>query len=361
MRRALALAKRGVGHTSPNPVVGAVVVRAGKVIGEGWHRVAGAAHAEIEAMRAAGRRNLAGATLYVTLEPCSTHGRTPPCTNAIVAAGIRRVVVAATDPNPNHAGRGLKILRRAGVQVDSGLLAHESAAMNVVFNKWITTGMPWLVAKCAMSLDGKIATRCGDSQWITSVAARREGHKVRARVDAVMVAAGTVRRDDPSLTLRHGVRGRQPWRVVVDGRGRCSKTAKLFTDRWRNRTIAVTTKRSSLSWRRDLALQGVTVLVVEADAGHVRLPAMMRALGDMEITSVLMEGGGDFLGALLEEGLVDRVMMFYAPLVIGGREASSAVMGQGAGTLAEAWRFTRDARWRRVDEWTMLFEGSLER
>lgn len=352
MRQALALARRGVGRTSPNPAVGAVVVRAGKVIGTGWHHAAGEPHAEVLALRGVSAR---GATLYVTLEPCCTQGRTPPCTEAIIAAGIRRVVVAAQDPNPRHRGNGLRLLRRAGIQVECGVLAAEAQALNPAFNKWITTGLPLVTAKAAMSLDGKIATPTGDSQWITSPAARTVAHRLRAGADAVMVSAGTVVADDPRLTLRHGVRGRQPWRVVVDGKGRSPRTAKLFTDAWRHRTIMVTTSISEPAWRRSLALRGVTVLVVRREGTHVAMTAMLRALGALEITSVLVEGGGGLLGALFDEGQVDRVAMFYAPKIIGGLEARVPVEGRGVRAVAQASEWT--GRWRVIGREEAWFEG----
>ena len=325
MRRALALARRGLGKTSPNPAVGAVLVRGGKIIGEGWHRRAGGPHAEVFALRDAGLvpgrgKNAAptlkgGApggllacrvrsralpvishhspvtTLYVTMEPCSTWGKTPPCTDAIIAAGVRRVVIAALDPNPKHNGRGLKILRRARIRVEAGLLAYEATAMNEAFNKWITTGMPFVIAKAAMSLDGKIATRTGDSRWITSEAARREAHRLRTGVDAVMVGANTAIRDNPQLTVRHGVRGRQPWRVVVDARGRSPRKARLFSDKLRHRTIVFTTPLAPPKWRRDLALQDVIVLVVPAKEARADLRVALRELGRMEVTNLLVEGG----------------------------------------------------------------------
>lgn len=300
MRRALALARRGAGRTSPNPCVGAVVASNGKIIGEGWHRRAGEAHAEVEALRGVKAR---GATLYVTLEPCCTHGRTPPCTDAIIGAGIRRVVVAATDPNPKHRGRGLRLLRKAGVQVEAGLLAQEATALNPAFNKWITTGMPLVIAKAALSLDGKMATRTGDSKWITSEASRRVAHQLRAQVDAVMVGGRTVIADNPQLTVRHGVRGKQPWRVVV---GRCPRTAKVFTDALRNRTIHFNTRN---------------------------LWAVLRSLGRLGITSVLIEGGPTLLSAAFDAGLVDRVAFFFAPKVIAG---SAKV--KGAVPVRGAWR-----------------------
>src|SRR5579862_4861563 len=260
MKRALLLARRALGKTSPNPVVGAVLVRGRRIVGEGWHKQAGGPHAEVFALRG---KKAKGATLYVTLEPCSTHGRTPACSEAIIAAGVKRVVVAALDPNPRHNGRGLRLLRKAGIKVESGLLAEESNALNEPFNKWVTTGMPLIIAKAAMSLDGKIATRTGDSKWITSEAARREAHKLRAAVDAIMVGANTVIHDNPQLTLRHGLRGKQLWRIVVDGRGRSPLRAKLFTDSQRHRTMVFTTPRSPMSWRKALAKSGVSVWVIE--------------------------------------------------------------------------------------------------
>lgn len=312
MRRALALARRGIGRTSPNPCVGAVLTRGGRIIGEGWHKRAGEPHAEINAFDGVNAR---GATLYVTLEPCCTHGRTPPCTAAIIAAGIRRVVVAATDPNPKHRGRGLRLLRKAGISVETGLLAKEAAALNESFNKWVATGLPLVIAKAALSLDGKMSTRTGDSKWITSDAARHEAHKLRARVDAIMVGAKTVICDDPQLTLRHGVRGRQPWRVVV---GRCPRTAKVFTDAHRDRTLHFPTRN---------------------------LRVVLRKLGRMGITSVLVEGGPTLLGAAFNASLVDKVAFFYAPKVIAGNaRVAKATKVCGA--------------WRKIGS-EMLFEGDV--
>lgn len=315
MRRALALARRGLGKTSPNPCVGAVLVRNGKIIGEGWHRRAGGPHAEVFALRGVNAR---GATLYVTMEPCCTWGNTPPCTSAIIPAGVKRVVIAALDPNPKHYGRGLTVLRRAGICVQAGLLADESNELNAAFNKWITTGFPLIIAKAALSLDGKMATRTGDSKWITSEAARREAHQLRATVDAVIVGANTMIRDNPYLTLRHGIRGRQPWRVVMDSRGRSPLSARLFTDRLRHRTIVITTRHSSMRWRRCLVLLGITVLVVRGARGRVNLRVALRELGRMEITSVLVEGGGVLLESFFDARLVDKLMFFYAPIIIGG-------------------------------------------
>ncbi len=362
MRRALALARRGLGRTSPNPCVGAVVVRGDKIVGEGWHRRAGEDHAEVLALARAGRARQGAptSTLYVTLEPCCTWGRTPPCTEAIIRAGIRRVVVGTVDPNPKHRGRGLAKLRQAGIRVTTGVLAEEARRLNAAFNKWITSGLPLVTAKVAVSLDGKMATRTGDSRWITDAAARREGHRLRAQADAVMVSAGTVLRDDPALTLRYGVTGRQPWRVVVDARGRSPREARLFTDRWRQRTVVVTTRQSSAAWRQALALRGVQVLVVAGEGGHVKLRALLVALGQMEMTSVLVEGGGDFLGALLDERLVDRVAFFYAPKIIGGRAAAPAVAGRGVARVSEAVQ-VKNIAWRQLPGGQMLAVGEVAR
>jgi len=345
MQQALQLARRGLGQTSPNPAVGAVLVRSGKVIGHGWHKHAGGPHAEIYALTGSKTR---GATLYVTLEPCCTHGRTPPCTAAIIAAGIRRVVVAARDPNPRHNGRGLAVLRRAGIRCAAGLLAAEAARLNSAFNKWITTGQPLVIAKAALSLDGQMATQTGDSKWITSDRARREAHKLRSHADAVLVGAGTVIADNPSLTLRHGVRGRQPWRIVVDARGRCPRTANLFTDAHRHRTIVGTTAFAPAAWRRALALLGVTVLVLPAKQRRADLSVLLAELGRMEITSILAEGGGELLGALFTARLVDQVAFFFAPKIIGN-----------APTMRAAVDVT--GQWRRIGRSEMLFTGATSR
>jgi diaminohydroxyphosphoribosylaminopyrimidine deaminase/5-amino-6-(5-phosphoribosylamino)uracil reductase len=378
MRRALILARRGLGKTSPNPAVGAVLARRGRIIGEGWHKRAGGPHAEVFAFRDCGSAfpgamehgrsrkgapttcKAYGSTLYVTMEPCSTWGKTPPCTDAIVAAGVKRVVVAALDPNPKHNGRGLKILRGKGIRVESGLLAAEATALNEAFNKWITTGLPFVTAKAAMSLDGKIATRTGDSKWITSEAARREAHKLRTRVDAVLVGANTVIRDDPRLTVRHGVRGKQPWRVVVDARGRSPRKARLFTDTLRQRTIVFTTRLSPPRWRRDLALRDVIVIGVPARERRVDLRVALRELARMDVTSVLIEGGGELLGSLFDARLVDKVSFFYAPNIIGGRAAVPAVAGEGAPTVTKAIQL-RHCRWRRVGNNELLVEASVAR
>ena len=253
-------------------------------------------------------------------------------------------MVAARDPNPKHNGRGISVLRRAGIRCDVGLLADAATRLNSAFNKWIVTGKPWVVAKVALSLDGKSTTQTGDSQWITSPIARRKAHKMRARADAVMVGAGTVIKDNPSLTLRHGVTGRQPWRVVVDAWGRSSRTAHLFTDTERHRTIVATTALAPVTWRRQLALSGVTVLVLPVQARRVNLASLLRELGRMEVTSVLVEGGNELHSAFFAAGLVDQVAFFFAPKIIGNAQ-----------TMKNALNV--DGSWRRIGRDEMLFEG----
>ncbi|MBS0659192.1 MAG: bifunctional diaminohydroxyphosphoribosylaminopyrimidine deaminase/5-amino-6-(5-phosphoribosylamino)uracil reductase RibD [Verrucomicrobia bacterium] len=310
MRAALDEARKGVGRTSPNPAVGAVIVRGQRIVARGWHRAAGQPHAEIEALRALPRPELArGATIVVTLEPCSSHGRTPPCTDAIIAAGFARVIYGATDPNPKHVGRAARLLRAAGLEVVEGVLAEECAALNPAFNHWVTTGRPWVIAKWAMSLDGRLNRPPGELPWLTSPAARRHAMPLRAQVDAILIGAGTLRADDPQLTVR-GIRGaRQPWRVVLTRRGELPADAKLFTDEHRERT---------------LVLRGRT------------LRGALTELGRRGITSVLIEGGGEILGQAFDQKLVQEVCCFLAPLLAGG--SVPAVGGRGIGDLSERLR-----------------------
>ena len=241
MQQALREARRGLGMTSPNPAVGAVIVRGGRVVARGYHRRAGLPHAEIEAIRALRTPGLArGATIYVTLEPCSTHGRTPPCVEAIREAGFSRVVLGAIDPNPRHSGAGVEILRAAGVQVTTGICEAECRELNAPFNKWIATGVPWVIAKAGLSLDGRLTRSPGEGQWLTGPAARADAHRLRARVDAILIGANTLRADNPRLTVRGVAGARQPWRVVLAGVGsRLPKTAHLFTDEHRARTLVL--------------------------------------------------------------------------------------------------------------------------
>jgi len=343
LREAIRLARRAAGQTSPNPMVGAVLARGSRVIGRGWHHRAGLPHAEIEAFRDAEAQGnpVRGATLYVTLEPCSTHGRTPPCTDAILRSGVRRVVIAAADPNPRHAGRGFELLRAAGIEVEHGRLAAESAAMNEAFNHWIVERTPFVTAKAAMTLDGKIATASGDSKWITGPASRAHAMRLRLLADATLVGIGTVLADDPSLTVR-AVPGFRPprWfpekrRIVLDSRARTPLSGHLVQDDARDRTLIVV--GDAAPPRRVAALrERVSVLVAPTVDGRPDLRWLMPELGRIGITHLLVEGGGEVLGAFFEAGLVHRTAFFYAPKILGGRDDRKAVAGGGFRSLATA-------------------------
>ena len=307
MRAALAEAKKGLGQTSPNPAVGAVLVANGKILARGHHRQAGLRHAEIECLAQLRGVVPKNAELYVTLEPCSTVGRTPPCTEAIVAAGVRRMVIGATDPNPRHAGRGITELQKAGVQVRDGVLREDCTVLNESFNKWIQTREPFVIAKCGMSLDGRLTRPPNESRWLTSAAARRHAHALRAQVDAILIGAETLRRDDPRLTIRGTKRTRQPWRVVLTRSGKLPRAAKLFADRHADRTLVY---------------------------NNQSLAAVLKKLGEKEITSVLIEGGGQILSQALEARLIDKVQIYLAPLLTGGPVLAFA--GKGAGSSKDA-------------------------
>ncbi|MDY2685514.1 MAG: bifunctional diaminohydroxyphosphoribosylaminopyrimidine deaminase/5-amino-6-(5-phosphoribosylamino)uracil reductase RibD [Selenomonadaceae bacterium] len=334
MREALELARNAEGRTSPNPLVGAVIVRGGRIIAAGWHRKAGTPHAEIHALRMAG--DLArGATLYVTLEPCSHYGRTGPCAKAVAEAGIKRVVIGMKDPNPLVAGRGIQILEDAGIEVRCGVLEQEAVRLNEVFLHWIPEKMPFVILKTAMSLDGKIATCAGESQWISGEASRQYVHVLRDRYDGILVGIGTVLADDPSLTARlPDHTGKNPVRIVVDSQARTPHGAKVLTD-GQARTIVVVTERAPKDRVDSLRAAGAEVLVA-GGGERVDLRLMMQKLGAMEITSILVEGGGTINDALLRAGLVDKVLAFVAPKLIGGREAKTPVEGRGFAHLQDA-------------------------
>lgn len=339
MRRALELAGRGRGLTSPNPMVGAVVVREGEVVGEGYHERAGQPHAETEALRVAGER-AHGATLYVTLEPCAHWGRTPPCAPAVVAAGIRRVVVALEDPHPLVAGRGLEILRQAGLDVTVGVLAEEAAAQNRVFLTAVREGRPHVTLKAAMTLDGKIADLHGASRWITGDEARREGHRLRAEADAIVVGLTTVLRDDPQLTVRLPTPWpREPYRVVLDAEARTPPGARVIVAGTPARALIAVAERAAPDRVARLAEAGATVLRLPAHAGRVEPAALLAALFARDVRAVLLEGGAEVHGAFVDAGLVDRVAIFVAPRLLGGRAATPVVAGTGR-TLKEALELT---------------------
>ncbi len=359
LRQALRLARRGYGTTSPNPMVGAVVVQRGETIGRGWHRRAGGPHAEIEAVQEAAKRGHAtkGATLYVTLEPCCTHGRTPPCTQAIKQVGIQRVVVGATDPNPKHAGRGFKILKRAGVEVVHGVLREECVRLNEAFNHWIVRRTPFVTVKAAMTLDGKIATASGESKWITGEPARAYGMKLRQGSDAILVGVNTVLADDPSLTWRkrkveNGKRkDHQLRRIVLDSMARTPLTAKVVSDEHAALTTIVVSRRAPKRRVAALAKQ-VNVLVapdspIARHASRINLPWLLKKLGQENVTSLLVEGGGEVNASFLLGGHAQRVAFFYAPKILGGRTSRKGVAGDGVQNLADVIQLG-DVRWRKL-------------
>ncbi|MDN5361045.1 MAG: diaminohydroxyphosphoribosylaminopyrimidine deaminase [Moorella sp. (in: firmicutes)] len=341
MRRALDLARRGLGRTSPNPAVGAVIVKDGRVIGEGYHQKAGTPHAEIHALQAAGPA-ARGSTLYVTLEPCCHYGRTPPCTEAIIAAGIRRVVAAMADPNPRVAGGGFQALRQAGIEVETGLLAEEARQLNEAFIKYITTGNPWVTLKMALTLDGKIATRTGAARWITGQEARERAHELRDTHDAILVGIGTVLADDPELTTRlPGVRGRDAVRVILDSHLRLPLTARVVSLRSAAPTLVATTAAAPAEAREELAARGVQVLVLPAEAGRVAWQPLLAELARRQITSILVEGGSGVNATALAAGVVDKVIAFIAPKIFGGVEAPGPVGGLGVADPGAAWQLER--------------------
>lgn len=339
MAQALDLARRGEGHTSPNPAVGAIVVKNGNVVGQGYHHRAGAPHAEVEALHDAG--SLAqGATMYVTLEPCNHQGRTPPCTEAVINAGIDQIFYATGDENPQVAGSGHKRLIEAGLTVRQGPYTAEAQELNRFFFHYIRTQRPYVVAKFAVSLDGKIATHTGESQWITGDAARQRSHMLRHQVDAILVGANTAIADDPRLTVRlpHYDHSTHPIRVVLDSTGRIPLTAQLFQPDLPSQTFVATTQAMPASHRDSLFQQGVEVLTLPTNgAGRVDIVALLAELGQQEIMSLMVEGGSEVLGSFFQHKLVDEVWAFLAPMIIGGQNAPSPVGGIGFSELTRAY------------------------
>jgi diaminohydroxyphosphoribosylaminopyrimidine deaminase/5-amino-6-(5-phosphoribosylamino)uracil reductase len=347
MTRALELARRGEGLVEPNPMVGCVVARAGEVVGEGWHRRFGGPHAEVEALQAAGRR-AAGATLFVTLEPCRHFGKTPPCTQAIVAAGIQRVVAAMQDPFPAVRGRGIAELRAAGVRVDVGLLEVDARRLNAPYLKLVATNRAWVIAKWAMSLDGRIATRTGESRWISGRESRAIAHQLRGRVDAIVVGSGTARADDPLLTARP--RGpRTAARVVIDNRCTLTDESQLVRTAAEAPVIVVAGPESAEADRRRLSEQGCEVLVCEGDTHRARLEQTLDEFGRRRMTNVLVEGGGRLLGALFDLRAIDEFHVFIAPKLIGGAAAVSPLAAAGSEKMSDALMLV-DAQWQRMGD-----------
>jgi len=356
MRAALALARRGLGNAWPNPAVGCVLVKEGRVIGRGWTQPGGRPHAETEALRRAGDA-ARGATAYVTLEPCSHHGRTPPCCEALAGAGIARVVMAMRDPDPRVNGRGLAMLRGAGIAVEEGLLEPEARALNAGFFRRIQAGMPVVTLKLASTLDGRIATASGESRWITGEAARREVHALRARHDAILVGSGTVLADDPDLTCRIPGMERVPMlRVVADARLRTPPAAQLVQGAQVAPVLIITAPGHPPAAQAPFIAAGADIVTVPAHAaGGLDLPSLLRALGRRGVTRVLAEGGAGLAAALLRHGLVDRLVWFHAPAVMGG-DGHPAIEGLRLAALSAMPRFRRTAQRALGDDMLSEFE-----
>ncbi|MGV3775020.1 MAG: bifunctional diaminohydroxyphosphoribosylaminopyrimidine deaminase/5-amino-6-(5-phosphoribosylamino)uracil reductase RibD [Verrucomicrobiales bacterium] len=352
MRRALTLAQRGYGSTSPNPMVGAVLVENGVVIGEGYHHAAGLPHAEVEALRDAERKghSCEGATLFVTLEPCSTHGRTPPCTESIIKAHIAEVIVASSDPNPNHASKGFDLLHSAGIRVRSGLLNSESTRLNAAFNHWIVHKRPYVTVKSAMSLDGKIATSAGESKWITSERSRALGMKLRLGSDAILTGIRTVLADDPALTIRNispAKRKQKPLkRFILDSDARTPLSANVISDAQKEHTTILVSE--SAAEEKVQALQErVRVWRIPRGESGLDLQEITRRMGVEQITSLLVEGGGEAVASFFAANLAHKVYFFYAPRILGGRASRKSVAGSGFSFPQDAPRLT-DVQWKQL-------------
>jgi diaminohydroxyphosphoribosylaminopyrimidine deaminase/5-amino-6-(5-phosphoribosylamino)uracil reductase len=344
LARAIELARKGTGAVKPNPVVGAVVARDGEILGEGWHEQFGGAHAEVNAIEACGLEDLSGATLYVSLEPCCHEGKTPPCTEAILQAGIRRVVIASDDPTEKASGRGLGILRDEGVEVlvADGELAGAARLLNQAFRKHARVGRPWVLFKSAMTLDGKVATRTGDSKWISGEDSRGLAHRWRAAVDAVVVGIGTALADDPQLTARpEGLLadlGAQPRRVVFDSLARLPPASQLVAAAAEIPLTVIVSRAAARADTGALEAAGVQVLVATGENEPARVRSGLDQLGSLGVSSVLLEGGPHLAGAFLDAGEIDEIRLFLAPLLLGGSAARDPLEGEGVERISEALR-----------------------
>jgi len=341
MKTAIALAGKGAGKVSPNPMVGCVIVKDGAIAGKGYHKYFGGPHAEINALKHAGK-NALHADMYINLEPCSHHGKTPPCVHAVIESGIRRVFIGMVDPNPLVSGTGVKKLRNSGISVEIGILEKESKKLNESFIKFISKKIPFVILKTAATLDGKTATSTGDSKWITSEESRKQVHKIRAEVDAVMVGIGTVMADDPLLTVRLFKRGkRDPFRIVVDSNLRIPLDRQVLQPEHADRTIIATSPEQLSSAKaravRDL---GAELIGVPLNKGHVDLKKLIKLLGERNIASLMIEGGATLNAAALNSGIVDKIMFFYAPGIAGGDDSLGMVAGQGPKKIADATKVT---------------------
>lgn len=355
MRLALRLALKGKGKTSPNPLVGALLVKSGKIIGEGFHRQAGFAHAEVNALNQAGAK-ARGATLYVTLEPCAHFGRTPPCTNRIIQSGIKEVVIGMIDPNPLNNGKGALLLKQGNINVKVGCLEEELNRINAAFIKYITNRIPFVTVKLAQSLDGRIATHTGDSKWITSDKSRAFAHRMRKDYDAIMVGVNTVLRDNPRLDAWFS--RKQPVKVVIDSNLSTPQEANIFSGGSPVIIITLPAQPGQETQNRKALCRTAKVLEVRESSGQINLRDALRKLAQLEITNILVEGGGTLTGSLFDEKLVDRVMFFISPKIIGGKDAIGAVMGRGVSRVEQALRLN-DLKLRRFGE-DLLFEAAVQ-
>ncbi|MBN2705079.1 MAG: bifunctional diaminohydroxyphosphoribosylaminopyrimidine deaminase/5-amino-6-(5-phosphoribosylamino)uracil reductase RibD [Deltaproteobacteria bacterium] len=337
MQKALDLARKGLGLTSPNPMVGAIIVKDGKIVGQGFHPQAGEAHAEIFALREAGDK-AREATLYVTLEPCNHHGKTPPCTEAVIQAGIRRVVFGCDDPNPRVDGHGADKLKQAGIQTENGLLENECRRLNEAWNKYITTGLPFVTLKSAASLDGRIATRSGHSQWITNEKSRLYAHQLRFAHDAILVGIGTLLKDNPRLTARcPGQETRHPYRIVVDSMLRTPLHSLIFGEDGMERVLLATTQRhDQMKLNPYRRLVKDIICLPTNELGQIDLRALMREIASRNIISVLIEGGSEINGSAVDCRIVDKICFFYAPILIGGRGSLGMISGTGIERIDQA-------------------------
>lgn len=357
MRRVLELAEKGSGSTSPNPLVGAVIVKEGKIIGEGWHERAGEPHAEINAIGSA-IEDVEDSTIYVNLEPCSHYGRTPPCAAELVKRKFKRVVVAMEDPNPLVAGKGIKLIRDSGIQVDVGIQRLEALMLNDIFIKHITKNTPFVLLKAAMTLDGKSATRTGDSKWISGELSREYVHRLRNRYSSILVGLNTVVKDNPELTARlEEVKNVNPVRIIMDSKGRISADARVLEIGKGKRTIIASTEEMTEEKRRDLKCRGVEIIITDKRNGKVDIRQLMEQLNKKGIDSLIVEGGGTVAASFLEEGLIDKVAFFIAPVIIGGSTAPTPVMGSGVGMIKDGYKL----KYRRVSAFgqDVLVEGYL--
>jgi len=355
MRLAMNLALKARGRTSPNPMVGAIVVKNGRIIGKGFHEQAGLAHAEIVALDEAGSK-ARGATLYVTLEPCAHFGKTPPCVDRIIKSGIKEVIVGMIDPNPVNNGKGINILRQNRIKVEAGFLEEELRRINESFIKYITKRSPFVTVKAAQSLDGKIATRTGDSKWITSDKSRGYAHRIRSQYDAIMVGVNTVLKDDPQLDAWFS--RKHPAKIIVDSQLSIPQNANLFSGKSQVIIVTLPVRPGQETENRKLLASKANILEVKEKDGQINLKDMMKKLARMRLANILVEGGGTLIGSLFDERLVDKVLIFISPKVIGGKDAISSVMGKGIGRMDQAIRL-KDTKFKRLGE-DLLVEGYIK-